>query len=104
MNNQIGKTIYEQIATSKIATEPFLDFFRVVKAKDLALLDDGLQFRVKGDKFAGKIVIKLNAKDLYDVELWDIRLSKGIIEKVDEVNDIYASELLESLWRRIVVI
>lgn len=104
MSNQIGKTIYEQIATSKIAQEPFLNFFKAVKTSQLVTNDDGLQFRVKGDKFSGKIVIKLNGMDTYDIEFWDIRLSEGIIEKVDEINDVYNNQLLETLWNRIVIV
>ena len=104
MSNQIGKTIYEQINTSKLPKEPYLRFFKAVKARDLVTLEDGLQFRVKGDKFAGKVVVKLNTMDTYDVEFWDIRLNEGIIEKVDEVKDVYNNQLLETLWNRIVIV
>ena len=105
MNNQIAQTIYKQIKTAELPNEPFLNFFKAVKAKDLVALEDGIQFRVKGDKFAGKVVIKLNAMDTYDIEFWNIQLGPDdlfIVEKVDEVKDIYNNQLLEALWRRIV--
>ncbi len=66
--NEIAQTIYQQIRQSHIRSEPYLDFFKAVKATQLVALKDGLQFRVKGDKFDGKVVIKLNAMDTYDIE------------------------------------
>lgn len=105
--NEIATTIYRQIAQSKLPAEPYLQFFKAVKAKDLVELKNGLQFRVKGDKFAGKVVITLNEMDTYDIEFWNIQLGPDdlfIVEKVDEINDIYNDQLLETLWNRIVIV
>ncbi len=102
MSNQIAQTIVEQINESRIPSEPYLNFFKAVKASQIVALEDGIQFRVKGDKFAGKVVIKLTWEDLYDIEFWDIRLNKGIINKVDQIDDIFNDQLLETLWNRIV--
>ena len=104
MNKQIAQTILEQIQESRIPNEPYLNFLRVVKASQMVVLEDGVQFRVSGDKFSGKVVIKLNAMDLYDVEFWKVNLSKFEIKKVDEVNDVYNDQLLEVLWNRIVIV
>lgn len=97
MTNMIAQTILEQIQEGGF-------MFKAVDGSQFVALEDGMQFRVKGDKFAGKVVIKLNAMDTYDIEFWDIRLDEDIIEKVDEVNDIYNDQLAEVLWNRIVIV
>lgn len=105
MDNQIARTIYQQIRDSRITNEPFMtNFFQTVKATQIVSLEDGIQFRVKGDKFSGKVVIRLNAMDTYDIQFWNVQMEPFICEKVDEINDIYNNQLLETLWRRIVEI
>lgn len=108
MTNQlIGQTIYRQILESRIRNEPFMtNFFKVVGATELVILESGLRFRVKGDKFKGKVVIKLNDMDTYDIEFWKGKTHKGFTtyDKVDEINDIYNDMLLETLWNRVVIV
>lgn len=104
MNKQIGQTIIEQIQQGHVTNEPQLNFMKVVHATQLVALDNGVQFRVRGDKFSGKIVVKLNAMDTYDIELWDIRLDEGIINMVEEIKDIYNDQLTETLWNKIVIV
>jgi hypothetical protein len=110
--NQIGQTILEQIQESSIPNEPYLNFMKAVHASQLVALENGMQFRVRGDKFSGKIVITLNAADLYDIEFWNVKLGLDeykqddcfICEKVDEIKDVYNSQLAELLWNKIVIV
>lgn len=101
MTNQlIGQTIYRQILESRIANEPFMtNFFKVVNATQLVILEDGLQFKAKGDKFWGRIKVTLNDMDTYDIEfLNDFKNER------EEVNDIYNDQLLSVLWNRVVIV
>jgi hypothetical protein len=102
--NQIGQTILEQIQESSIPNEPYLNFMKAVHASQLVALENGMQFRVRGDKFSGKIVITLNSGDLYDIEFWDIRLDEGIIEKIETLTDVFNNQLAELLWNKIVIV
>lgn len=102
--NQIAETIVEQINASRIPNEPYLKFFKAVKASQIVTLEDGIQFRVKGDRFAGKVVIKLSPADLYDIEFWNVSMEPFVCEKVYEMKGIFNDQLLEVLWNQIVIV
>lgn len=62
-------------------------------AKDLIDLGDGLQFKSSGMvTWKGLVSIRLNGKDLYDVEFGRVR--KFEYKSVKKVNDVFAEDLV----------
>lgn len=64
-------------------------------AKRLIGHNDGLQFQVNGLKHKGIVFIKLNGRDLYDIEIGRVRLGEWI--SVNKKEDIYCDQLVEIL-------
>ena len=65
-------------------------------AKNLIALEDGLQFKSSGMvKWKGFVTIKLNGRDLYDVEFGKVR--KGEYTSVKKVSDIFAEDLVNTI-------
>ena len=79
-----------------------LDFFKVVNAKDMAFDDTSLMFRAKTAAFDGKVIIKVNGMDTYDVELWKVQLEPFDVQKLKEINDVYCDELGNVLKRELI--
>jgi len=66
-NDRIGKIIINQInALDKWALASW-------GSKNYVLHPNGVQFDVRGSKFRGRVIIKLNSMDLYDIEFGTIR-------------------------------
>jgi hypothetical protein len=87
-NKEIAKTILTQIHTlDKWA-------FGAWGAREFITLSNppGLQFRVNGAKFQGKVIITLNGKDLYDIQ-FGLSVKATFIIKHKE-HDIYAEDLV----------
>ena len=62
-------------------------------AKDLVALEDGFQFKSSGMvNWKGIVSIKLNGKDLYDVEFGRVR--KFEYKSVKKVSDVFAEDLV----------
>ena len=99
---EIAKTIMGQIK----ATDP-MAMFAWGCTKYVALGEEklsnggyqvgGLQFNVMGAKFKGKVLVRLTAKDLYDVEIG--RVYKHEWKQKAYVEDIFCEELMETIDR-----
>jgi hypothetical protein len=93
--NQIQAVIVYTIDGAKIHPLEYMG------AEDFVYDKNGLMFMVRGSMDFNKVIIKLNGRDLYDVELWDIVHTRYDIESnmIDEYNDVEASELGHLLIR-----
>lgn len=96
----VAMTILSQIeatygATINIAGKIHrISAMKIMGAKMIVYGKDFVQFVVQGAPDFNKFVIKLNEKDLYDIEMWNVRIGEDFVcEKVDEYNDIYAEQL-----------
>ena len=106
-DTEVAATILEQIQMGQVRNEPqltkFRIYFKVLKAKNFAVIANGVKFNVSGDKFKGKIVITLNTMDLYDIEFWNVR-QNTVTDKAEEINDIYNDQLAQVIWDRVVIV
>lgn len=87
----IAKEIVKQLrATNKWAMASW-------GANQLIALDDGLQFKAKGSKLkvGGRVQIRLNSLDLYDVRVF--RVSGTKITEVANAESLYADALVDIL-------
>ena len=74
-----------------------LNFFQIANASQYVYDENSIMFRVQTPKLDGKVIIKLNGMDLYDIEFWIV----GVYDKepyiyskqVKEINDIYCDQL-----------
>ena len=90
----VAKTILEQIKT----IDPRALW--AWGAKDYVGSEDSIQFKVGGmTRWKGKVVIKLNGSDLYDVRFIRLRGTK-FLEDVTK-KDIYAEDLVNTLDEKI---
>ena len=75
-----------------------------------ALIENGLQFRVKGLSFKGIVEIRLNGRDLYDIKFikakrtlnqtakeLGVRMFDTSYETFKELNDIYFDQMMPLL-------
>ena len=86
---KIGKIILNQInSIDKWALASF-------GAKNYVYHKDGVQFDVRGSLFRGRITIKLNKRDLYDIEAGVIRKAEYKIKKTEK--NIYVEQLISTL-------
>ena len=60
-------------------------------------LDDGVQFDVKGLKFRGKVIIKLNAMDLYDITFGRMNRKTFEFDVKHTAEGVYCDQLVEIL-------
>ena len=60
-------------------------------------LDDGLQFDVNGIKFRGKVIIKLNAMDLYDITFGRMNRKTLEFDVKHTAEGVYCDQLVEIL-------
>ena len=108
-SSQVAETMIDQIRegfAQRInigGTEFRADFFKMTGAKDLVYDENMLMFKVPStDKF-NKIKITLNEMDTYDIEFWITgtidRDPYVIMDKVNEIKDVYCDELGEILAR-----
>lgn len=58
-----------------------------------------LWFRVRGNRKLEKVKVKLNWKDLYDVELIEINKQTWQSKTIDSAEDIYAEDLSKTIYR-----
>lgn len=76
-------------------------FFKSVLDGQIAYDENTIMFRAKTDKLSRKIVIKLNAMDTYDIEIWKVEIYEKepfiYTEKVSEINDVYCDQLTDIL-------
>ena len=110
MNNttfekDIAATILSQIEATYHGTievdgeKSKISALKLMGASNFLYDKKSVQFSVKTNKNAdfNRVVIKLNGKDLYDIELWNVRIFDEepylINDKVDEFNDIYSEQL-----------
>ena len=87
---EIAKTILSQIKT--------LDRMAMCAwgAKDLVGMEDGLMFKSSGMvRNKGKVMIKLNGNDLYDVTFGKIR--KYEYKELARVEDVFVENLVETV-------
>ena len=85
-NDRVGKTILNQInALDKWALASW-------GAKQYVLHKDGIQFDVRGSKFRGRVIIKLNSRDLYDIDFGTIRKMDWKLKKREK--DVYVDQLV----------
>lgn len=66
-------------------------------AKNAMGLDDGIQFDVKGLEFKGKVIIKLNGSDLYDITFGRMNRKTFEFDVEHETKDIFCEDLVEIL-------
>lgn len=66
-------------------------------AKNAMGLDDGIQFDVKGLVFKGKVIIKLNGSDLYDITFGRMNRKTFKFDVEHETKDIFCEQLVEIL-------
>lgn len=96
------ETILEKDVAATILAQVTPHVLRSLGATEFMYGDDQVQFCVKRRDFT-KVVIKLNASDAYDIELWDSRLLDHypfiINKKIDEYNDVYCDQLADLLMR-----
>jgi len=85
---QVSDTIRKQIGAKAL----FL-----IGAKNFVYTPDGgLRFKVGRNKLnANMIHVKLNGKDLYDIQFWSIRGASGKVKK--QVDDVYAEDLTKTI-------
>ncbi len=60
-------------------------------------LDDGIQFDVNGLKFKGKVIIKLNAMDLYDITFGRMNRKTLEFDVKHTAEGVYCDQLVEIL-------
>jgi len=86
-----GQTVIQQVNA--------MDFLAFARwgARDFVLIDDGVQFKVKGSKHRGKAIIKVNPMDTYDIEIgrMDMRNLEWKSKRV--VEGIYVDNLISVL-------
>lgn len=86
MENQTAKTIIEQMGGNKFAA--------MTGAKNFVASEDGLQFSIPKTNKINKVVIELNANDLYNVSFWNIQMGANFkMDKISEETNIYADTL-----------
>lgn len=86
----VAKTILSQIKT--------LDSMALWAwgAKDLVAMEDGLMFKSSGMvKNKGKVIVKLNGKDLYDVTFGKIR--KFEYKELARIEDVFVEDLVATI-------
>lgn len=92
-----GTIVFSEGESSKISA------LRLIGAKDFVYGSNFVQFIVQGTKDFNKVKVILNSKDLYDIELWNVRVGPEppyvLCEKVDEYNDVFFEELGNLLVR-----
>lgn len=82
---EVAKTILAQLGGSR--------FIAMTGAKDMMHDDKSLHFKIgKGaTNKANKVVVKLNANDLYTIQFWNIRGVKCV--KIEEIDGVFAGDL-----------
>lgn len=90
----VARTILDQIKT----IDPMA--LMAWGANDYVGSGDSIQFKVGGmTRWKGKVIIKLNGRDLYDVRFFRSRSVK-ILEDVT-INDVYAEDLVAIIDRKV---
>jgi len=85
---QVSDTIRKQIGAKAL--------FLIGAKKFVYTPDGGLRFKVGRNKLnANMIHVKLNGKDLYDIQFWSIRGASGKVKK--QVDDVYAEDLRKTI-------
>ena len=102
--NQIEQTYNGTVVFGKGEAQR-MSALRLIGAKDFVYGSNFVQFIVQGPRDFNKIKVILNAKDLYDVELWNVRVGPEphyvLCEKVDEYNNVFFEELGNLLVREV---
>ena len=87
----VARTILQQIRT---LDRWALGAYGMINAVGL---DDGIQFDVKGLKFKGKVIIKLNGMDLYDITFGRMNGKTFEFDVKHTSEGIYCDQLVEIL-------
>lgn len=88
-NEKVGKVIINQInALDKWALASW-------GSKNYVYHPKGIQFDVRGSKFRGRVIIKLNNRDLYDIEFGTIRKLEYKIKNT--AKGIYVEQLVNTI-------
>ncbi len=92
MNEQIAKTILEQIGGNKFAV--------MTGAKEFTVIDNGLRFKIGRNKTTcNKVTVKLNSMDTYDMLFEKVSLSRktwDVTRKtIKEISGVYCEQLQE---------
>jgi hypothetical protein len=88
-DNRVSKIIMSQInALDKWALASY-------GAKNYVSSKNSLTFDVRGSKFRGRVTIKLNRRDLYDIEYGTIRKMEYTIKHTDK--NIFVEQLVNTL-------
>ena len=88
--DHVGQTIWDQISTgTKMA----------IAARDPVAIDNGLQFKITAKRGTHKFIIKLNARDYYDIRLVKIggERSGFKVTEVSQAHDVGAENLSGTL-------
>ena len=84
MSMAIAETILRQMGgTGRLSV--------MVGAYQFVALEDGVKFRFKGSKKANLVMVKLTARDTYDVEFF--KMAKFDYKQIAVVEDVYADQL-----------
>ena len=90
-NIETANTILKQLGgTGRLAA--------MTGAKQFVAIENGVQFKIgRNAKSINTIVVRLNGKDLYDVEFGRVRKVKGVptYKVVNEFNDAYNDMLID---------
>ena len=88
-DNRVSKIIMSQInAIDKWALSSW-------GAKNYISSHNILTFDVRGSKFRGKVIIKLNKRDTYDIEFGTIRKMEYTVKHTDKT--VYVEQLVNNL-------
>jgi hypothetical protein len=90
-NRYIAETIIEQLGGGR--------FITMTGAKDLTILDRGVQLKINGrhpelGKKVNRVIVKLNFLDLYDVDYLYVR--EGKVTTIAKAEGIYNDMLMDS--------
>lgn len=88
-DNRVSKIIMSQINA--------LDKFALASwgAKNYISSPNSLTFDVRGSKFRGKVIIKLNRRDLYDIEFGTIRKMEYTVKQTTK--GVFVEQLVNSI-------
>lgn len=94
-NQEIAQVILQQLGgMNKLAV--------MTGAKDFLAIENGVQFNIgKNAKGVNKVIIKLTAQDLYDVEFGVVRRVKGVptYKVLDKTEGAYC-DMLKALFEK----
>ena len=92
-------------ALNQKPTNEIFGLLQSLNAKPIGYSDDNntLEFKVKGDKGINYVKVSFDmGQDLYNVELGTIR--KFAYNKKDEIKGLFWDNIVDAIWRRVVIV